>query len=167
MVQRNFFTKIQSRPFIETAFCWALWLHNRAIQSKAWITMKIRIHILINRLLYRTFDCLRPLEYVELPNPVYLLIHIIYLNVQRWSIRYTVSTIYTHSWLGGHTPLFYVNLQPTPHLFLGFPLSKYPSFPTCHRSIRKTKVLNNSFNWFLYNFYPQRILSFEECLQRW
>ena len=58
---------------------------------------------------------------------------------------------------GGHTPSF----------------SKIPPFleiqdvPTFHRSIGKTKELNNSFNQFVYNFYPQSILNLEECLQNW
>ena len=44
------------------------------------------------------------------------------------------------------------------------PFSKIPPFleiqdvPTFHRSIRKTKELNNSFKQFAYNFYPQSIL---------
>ena len=53
------------------------------------------------------------------------------------------------------------------------PLSKIPPFleiedvPTIHRSIGKAKVLNNSCNQFVYNFYPQSILILEECLQKW
>ena len=52
------------------------------------------------------------------------------------------------------------------------PFSKIPPFleiqdvPTFHRPIRKTKVLNNSCNQFVYNFYPQCILILEECLQK-
>ena len=52
------------------------------------------------------------------------------------------------------------------------PFSKIPSFleiqdvPTFYRPIRKTKVLNDSFNWFLYVFYPQSILILEEYLQK-
>ena len=51
--------------------------------------------------------------------------------------------------------------------------SKIPPFleiqdvPTCHRSIGKTKELNNSCNQFVYNFYPQNILILEECLEKW
>ena len=50
--------------------------------------------------------------------------------------------------------------------------SKIPPFletqdvSTFHRSIGKTKVLNNSCNQFLYNFYPQSMLILEECLQK-
>ena len=53
------------------------------------------------------------------------------------------------------------------------PFSKIPPFlgiqdvPTFHRSIGKTKVLNNSCNQFVYTFYPQSILILEECLQKW
>ena len=53
-----------------------------------------------------------------------------------------------------------------PPLFLGFPLSRNPRWqdvPTFHRSIEKTKVLNNFCNQFVYNFYPQSILILEEC----
>ena len=53
------------------------------------------------------------------------------------------------------------------------PFSKIPPFleiqdvPTFHRFIRKTKVLNNSCNQFVFNFYPHGILVLEECLQKW
>ena len=59
---------------------------------------------------------------------------------------------------GGHTPP---------------PFSKTPPFleiqdvPTFHRSIGKTKEVNNSCNQFVYNFYRQSILISEECLQKW
>ena len=39
--------------------------------------------------------------------------------------------------------------------------------PTFFRPVGKAKVLNDSFNWFIYNFYPQSILIFEEYLQKW
>ena len=51
--------------------------------------------------------------------------------------------------------------------------SKNPSFleiqdvPTFHRFIGKIKVLNNSCNQFVGNFYTQSILVLEECLQKW
>ena len=52
--------------------------------------------------------------------------------------------------------------------FLRFPpLLEIQDIPTFHRSIGKTKVLNNSFTQFVYNFYPQGILILEECLQKW
>ena len=58
--------------------------------------------------------------------------------------------------------------------FLGQPpLSKIPLFlkirdvPTFYGPIRKTKILNDSFNRFVYNFYPQSILILEEYLQKW
>ena len=65
---------------------------------------------------------------------------------------------------GGHTPLFLEN---------GGPFSKIPPFleiqdvPTVHWSLRKTKVLNNSCNQFVYHFYHKSILVLEECLQKW
>ena len=48
------------------------------------------------------------------------------------------------------------------------PFSKIPLFleiqdvPTFYRPIGKAKVLSDSFNGFLYKFYPQSILIFEE-----
>ena len=58
--------------------------------------------------------------------------------------------------------------------FLGTPpFSKIPLFleiqdvPTFYRPIRKTKVLNESFNQLLYKFYPQSILILEEYLLKW
>ena len=54
--------------------------------------------------------------------------------------------------------------QPTPS-FLIFPLFlEIQDAPTFHRSIGKTKELNNSCNQYLYNLYPQIILILEECL---
>ena len=50
--------------------------------------------------------------------------------------------------------------------FLRFPLSRNPRCPIFYRPIGKTKVLNNCFNQFVYNFYPQRILILEEHLQK-
>ena len=58
---------------------------------------------------------------------------------------------------GGHTP--------TP--FLDQPFLEIQDAPTFHRSIGKTKVLNNSCNQFVYHFYPQSILILEESLQEW
>ena len=66
---------------------------------------------------------------------------------------------------GGHTPSF-----------LGQPPSPFPEIPpfleiqdvsTFYRPIRKTKVLNDSFNQFVYKFYPQIILIWEEYLLKW
>ena len=65
---------------------------------------------------------------------------------------------------GGHAPPF---SRPPP-----FHFSKIPPFleiqdvPTFHRFTGKTKVLNNSCNQFVCNFYPQIILVLEECLQK-
>ena len=53
------------------------------------------------------------------------------------------------------------------------PFSKIPPFleiediPIFHRFIRKTKVLDNPCNHFVYNSYPQSILVLEEFLQKW
>ena len=53
------------------------------------------------------------------------------------------------------------------------PLSKISPFleiqdvPTFYRPIRKTKVLNDSFNQFVYKFYPQSILTLEKYLLKW
>ena len=65
---------------------------------------------------------------------------------------------------GGHTP---------PLFLIKHHFSKIPPFlgirdvPTFHRFIGKTKVLGNSCNQFVYNFYPQSILVLEECLKKW
>ena len=47
------------------------------------------------------------------------------------------------------------------------PFPEIQDVPTFHWSIRKTKVLNNSCQQFVYNFYPQSILTLEECSQKW
>ena len=49
-----------------------------------------------------------------------------------------------------------------PPPFLRFPTSlEIHHVPTFHRFIGKTKVLDNSCNNFIYNFYPQSILVFD------
>ena len=48
---------------------------------------------------------------------------------------------------GGHTPPPFLEIRDVP---------------TFHRFIGKTKVLNNSCNHFVYNFYPQSILVLKE-----
>ena len=66
-------------------------------------------------------------------------------------------------------------LPPPPLLFSRStsPFSKISTFleiqdvPTFYRSIRKTKVLNESSNQLLYKFYPQSILILEEYLLKW
>ena len=69
---------------------------------------------------------------------------------------------------GGHT-----SPPPTPTFSRSTPLFQDPPFleiqdvPTFHRSIRKTKVLNNSCNQFVNHLYPQSILVLEECSQKW
>ena len=62
--------------------------------------------------------------------------------------------------MGGHTPPFGSGGHTPPFL-------EIQDVPTFHRFLRKTKVLNNSCNQIVYHFYPQSILVFEECLQKW
>ena len=57
---------------------------------------------------------------------------------------------------GGHTPFSKISI------FL-----EVQDVPTFHRFIGKTKVLNNSCNRFVYNFYPQSILVLEQCFKKW
>ena len=59
---------------------------------------------------------------------------------------------------GGHTPPPFLRFRP--------PFLEIQDVPTFHRFIRKTKVMNNSCNQFLYHFYLQSILVLEECLQK-
>ena len=47
------------------------------------------------------------------------------------------------------------------------PFLEVQDVPTFYRPIRKTKVLNQSFNQFLYKFYPQSILILKEYLLKW
>ena len=62
---------------------------------------------------------------------------------------------------------------PLPPFLDQPPFSKIPPFleiqdvPIFHRSLGKTKVLNNSCNQFLYHCYPQSILVLKEYLQKW
>ena len=39
--------------------------------------------------------------------------------------------------------------------------------PNFYKPIRKTKVLEDSFNQFIYNFYPKSTLILEQYLQKW
>ena len=55
---------------------------------------------------------------------------------------------------------FFQNVEVAPFL-------EIQDVPTFYKSLRKAKVLNNSSNQFVYHFYPQSILIFEECLQKW
>ena len=57
--------------------------------------------------------------------------------------------------------------QPHPLFQDPLPFLEIQNVPVFHRSIKKAKVLNNSYNQFVYNFYPQSILILEECLQKW
>ena len=52
---------------------------------------------------------------------------------------------------GGHTPFSTIP-----------PFLEIQDIPTFYRPIKKTKVLNESFNQLLYKFYPQSILILEE-----
>ena len=67
---------------------------------------------------------------------------------------------------GGHTPRPFLDQRLPPFSKIP-PLLEIQDFPTFHRSLRKTKVLNNSCKQFVYHFYPQCILVLEECLQKW
>ena len=70
---------------------------------------------------------------------------------------------------GGHTPPPPFSKSNPPFLRLRPPLPflEIQEVLTFHRSPRKTKVLNNSYNQFVYHFYPQSILVLEEFLQKW
>ena len=61
-------------------------------------------------------------------------------------------------------------IPPTPLTFHNSPFPEIQDFPTCYRPIWKTKVLKDSCNQFLYNFYLQSILIWEEylyiCIQK-
>ena len=59
---------------------------------------------------------------------------------------------------GSHGPLFSRSTPPFPHFL------EIQDVPTFFRPIRKTKVLNESFNQLLYKFYPQSIFILEEYL---
>ena len=65
---------------------------------------------------------------------------------------------------GGYTPPF---LDQPPFSKIPPSFLEIQDVLTFHRSLRKTKVLNNSCNQFVYHFYPQSILVLKECLQNW
>ena len=76
-----------------------------------------------------------------------------------------ICYIYTHKpLLGPYPPFLY---QPPPPFLRFPPFREIQDVPTFHRSIWKTKVLNNSCNQFVYNLYPQSISILVECLQKW
>ena len=57
---------------------------------------------------------------------------------------------------------------PSPSFSKIPPFLEIQDVPTFYRPIRKAKVLNESFNQFVYKFYPQSILILEEyLLKRW
>ena len=64
---------------------------------------------------------------------------------------------------GDHTPF---SRSTSPFLRLP-PFLEIQDVPTFHRSLGKTKVLNNSCNQVVYHFYPQSILVLKERLQKW
>ena len=68
---------------------------------------------------------------------------------------------------GGSYPPFSRSTQINPPFSKILPFLEMQDFPTFHRSIRKTEVLNKSCKQFVYNLYPQSILILEECLQTW
>ena len=71
---------------------------------------------------------------------------------------------YEHSKVGHTTPPF---LDQPPFSKIPPNFLEIQDGPTFHRSLRKTELLNNSCNQFVYHFYPQSILVLEECLQKW
>ena len=115
------------------------------------------------------------------PNPTYHLplqpifspcvLHVYVLYVPVWLCAYVfhVPTYLCNSFLCTLLPM------PISWLVRGFiPLfSKIPPFleiqdvPTFFRLVGKTKVLKDSFNRFVDNFYTQSILILEEYLQKW
>ena len=62
---------------------------------------------------------------------------------------------------GSYSPF----LDQTP-LFKDPPLSRNPRYSHPLYPIRKTKVLNGTYNQFVYHFYPQSILILEKNLQK-
>ena len=56
---------------------------------------------------------------------------------------------------------------PSPLFSKILPSLEIQDVPTFFRLIGKTKVLKDSFNRFVDNFYPQSILILEEHLQKW
>ena len=58
-----------------------------------------------------------------------------------------------------HTP-------PPPPFSKILPFLEIQDVPTFYRPTRKTKVLNDSFNRFVNNLYPQSILILEKSLQK-
>ena len=68
-----------------------------------------------------------------------------------------------YTYIVGKGGLYYpFSVSPPPP-----PFPEIQDVPTFHRSITKTKVLNNSCNKFVYHFCPKCILILEECLQKW
>ena len=57
--------------------------------------------------------------------------------------------------------------RSTPSFFKSSPFLEILDGPTFYRPVGKTKVLDNSFSRFLYNFYPQSILILQEYLHKW
>ena len=76
------------------------------------------------------------------------------------NINHNLGDIVAEGTVSGGTLLQRGQLQIIPFL-------EIQDVPICHGFIRKTKILNNSCNQFVYNFYLQSILVLEECLQKW
>ena len=68
--------------------------------------------------------------------------------------------------LGNSVIIFLGHLLPPPFSSI-LPFLELQDVPTFYRPLRKTKVLNNLFNQFVYKFYPQFILILEEYLLKW
>ena len=64
----------------------------------------------------------------------------------------------------GLYPLFQVTPPPFSKIF---PFLEIQDAPTFYKPIRKTNVVNDSFNQFVYKFHPKSILILEEQLLKW
>ena len=93
------------------------------------------------------FLCLIPIPCPDFENVIVSMI---------WNLFLTVVWL-----LHGQTLSHYVGGGPhSPHFL------EILDVPTFYRPIGKTKVLNYSFNQFVYNFYSQSILILEEYLEK-
>ena len=96
-----------------------------------------------------------------------------FLQLRRWFRKLSFTNSSTVKSLSLQTnPYLVRGVIPPPFLdqsppFLIFPLSRNPRCPHLYRFIGKTKVLNNSCNRFVRNFYRQSNLVLEECLEKW
>ena len=82
-----------------------------------------------------------------------------------WFLLKFGSTVFIYTvGKGGHTPCFPDQVSPFSKIS---PFLEIQDVPTFHRPIKKTKVLNDSFNRFVYKFYQQNILILEGYLLKW